>query len=630
MSGPVASRPGHAAGAGRTARVLAAAAGRAVRREWRRGRLSLAGLERPSRGLAWLALVGSVGGAAVILATGAGITLPFGADQVPGLIFAEHEHPVVVPRLVVALLLGALAVGAAALAQTFADRPRRYRGAAGLLLGLAGLALGAQLVKSSDLIAIVETVALRGAVGASGIARLAGWLAIAAAVGTALLPLTAARRPRRLFPVLAAAPYLLAVSVYAASALGASATLSPAMLQEYPDYPPVLTAQALAAIPGLLVASDVQLPLVALGYWQAVAWARATRRDLGLRAGRLARRWPGVLGLLVGIKLGWLALGYLGVPGLTVLGLGAPVWAESRADGPLEWAIAFLFAGLAGWWLASPRRFPVTEEGFGTATWLLAGGFSAWFVIGSLLTAQLVPDPRVTETIASAVSTITANGPLSQVVTFALAGLIGLVLLWRDDRSRALFLLVAAAWTAPRAVTLTRQLVLGEPDVTPVGHLDVATLDTAVTLVVALIVLAWSQGWRTAADPQALTLVLVVSTLLAHGATLIPAGWSVGLFYLALVFPIGYALLLDSQALNRPAPDRAARVVRALGLQAALLALVATAVAMGWSAPGSSLADEAGKLLFAVPFSVLLVAAAISGRVDTGPVSGARPPVPTA
>lgn len=620
MSDPVAARSRRAAGPARATSVLLATAARAIRHEWRHGRLSLAGLDRPSRALAWLAMAAGAGAALVILASGAGVALPLGADLAPGPPFAEHDHPVAVPRLVVLLLLGGLAVGAAALASAVPGRARPYRWATAALLGLAGAAVGAQLVKSADLILIVEGIAPPGTVEVSTVARAAGWLAIAAA-SSAFLALGASPSSLRwLASGLAAGPYLLALAVYAASGLGASAALTPEAQAADPSFPPVLTAQALAAIPGLLVASDVQLPLVALGYWQAVAWARATRRDIGLRAGRLARRWPELLGLLVGLKLAWLALGYLGLPGLTALGLDAPAWAESRADGPLEWGLALALAALAGWWLASARRFPVTERGFGAATWLLAGGFSAWFVVGSLLVlvgraAQVVPEPRIIETIASLVGTITENGPLSQVFTFALAGLVGLALLRRGDRSPALFLLVAAAWAAPRAVTLTRELIIGETVASSVGHVELATLDTAVTLVIAVLAAAWERGRQTAADLQALTLVLVVSTLLAHGGTLVPAGWSAGLFYLALVFPLAYGLLFDSEALNAPGADRSARgarVLRSLGLQAAVLALVATAVAMGWSAPGSSLADEAGKLLFAVPFTVLLVAAAIS------------------
>ncbi|HVA87367.1 MAG TPA: hypothetical protein VNF73_13765, partial [Candidatus Saccharimonadales bacterium] len=122
----------------------------------------------------------------------------------------------------------------------------------------------------------------------------------------------------------------------------------------------------------------------------------------------------------------------------------------------------------------------------------------------------------------------------------------------------------------------------------------------------------WVSGRRTALGPRAIFLILVVSTLLADGGALVPPVWSRALFYLALVFPLTYELAFDASALNRPGADRAGRLIEGLGARAGAITVVAIGVALGTVTPDSQGTGTVGRVLFAVPFTALLLAATMA------------------
>jgi hypothetical protein len=184
------------------------------------------------------------------------------------------------------------------------------------------------------------------------------------------------------------------------------------------------------------------------------------------------------------------------------------------------------------------------------------------------------------------------------------------------------FLIALAVWALPRVLNLVPHLLgMPAPSGTDApGTVELVTLDTAVTVMVATLA-AWH--WRTGrgADAGALTLVLVVSTLLAHASTLVPAGLSSTFFYVALIFPVVYDLAFDSEPLNESAPERPYRVVRTLSVRAALLLLLAVGIVLGQVDPFRASEGEVAYLLFAPPFTAWLVAAGLTARQAAAPAA---------
>ena len=346
--------------------------------------------------------------------------------------------------------------------------------------------------------------------------------------------------------------------------------------------PQVLTASSYVAPALIVLATVVPSWLVPLGLWQVVTWARASRREIGRPIAAGDAHWPWLLAALLTLKLGWLALGFAGrLP--VVLGGGSPIWGRSTGDGLPAWVIAIAFAALAGWWLASPRRFAISERGFTPAAILVVIGFSAVTVVMSLVLAALpvvalLPATLRTQEIAAACGTTWSTEAVGNAITCAIDRLIGSAAvltelvqlgtlvaciavaawLWRRPGHRApvIFLVAVVAWVAPRVPDVVRDL-LGLP-VAPSIAPELATFDAVLTVVLAVLALAWYAGRQRGADPGALLLVLVVSTLLVHAGTVVPAGSVTVLFFLALLFPIGYELLFDP-SLSTGAVPRARR-----------------------------------------------------------------------
>lgn len=193
-------------------------------------------------------------------------------------------------------------------------------------------------------------------------------------------------------------------------------------------------------------------------------------------------------------------------------------------------------------------------------------------------------------------------------------------------------------WGLPRAVALTGDL-LSYGTAFPVGRLtdyvegaeqypgwvDVATLDVVVTAIVIALAIAWRLGRQSAAGPNVLLFVLVLSTMVAHAGALIPVNWRTGhWYYLALVFPVAYGFLLDARPLNEQARRREAKVLGALALTTVVLAMTTLKMFNGEVTPGGLADADAGRAFLQVPLAFLLGVAgvlALRGRATSQGVS---------
>lgn len=334
---------------------------------------------------------------------------------------------------------------------------------------------------------------------------------------------------------------------------------------------------------------------------------------------RWSRLGGWVLAVALAVKLLWMGLGYTGLlPG--VLGGEPSIWSPSRHDGLVSWSQALFLAGIVVWWLV---RRPVTRIDDGrlaVAAWGLALSLTLLLLVGAvgiLFQGVVAPlpgdwlDERARQVVGWVTDQVPWNIPL--VVWMALP--VGLVLLrWPGgsrDRSVALLLLAFALWSLPRAVVAIRLEL--DPTTTlsanEAGLLDLITLDTVITLTVAALAVLWWLGQQRGAGPGALLTVLVTSTVLAHHASLTPLDWRRALFYAALVFPAVYQFLFDAERLNQPGPARVTRVLAATGMAAVVVTIAATRLAIDFDRYSPDVGNDPGRMLFAVPFAAILLAA---------------------
>lgn len=108
----------------------------------------------------------------------------------------------------------------------------------------------------------------------------------------------------------------------------------------------------------------------------------------------------------------------------------------------------------------------------------------------------------------------------------------------------------------------------------PAGGFELATLDAVLTVgLCGLALWCWRRGrpgW-----PAAVLFALLVSTVLAHSATLAPTGWAgPRWFYLALLFPVAAQFLYRGGELNQTAARRPELVPLSLAAIALLLTLL--------------------------------------------------------
>jgi hypothetical protein len=583
------------------------------------GRLRLGDLAPAVRwpGLAALGLV--VVAALAILAEAFAIPLPGGTLQLPGRLVAEPA-PVPVPNLAITGFLLGLAPASVALVASALVVPRRSTRAVILAVAGVNLSVGASALANLPLataVGDVDPIAPPAiAIGCGG--------AIAAsfvvALGGLLPPQDGLTRPAsRLVTVLAAVPGMLLAATYLVGLLGSAPmpTPRPAGMEAFPDVLHIGAAGVAAPLYGAL-SRILPLVLAPIVLWEAATWARASRAELAAPIVRRVDRVPWLLLALVAAKLGWLALGYLGrLP--ASLGGAAGAWATSAGRTPVAWLIAAAFALAAMAWLARRTSPPISERGIRPGMRFVVGGFTAGSVVGGVfvVAAGILLLLPVTGPFELAIRLGGLAGDLIQplqVATVPVALVAGLVLLRRGHVATGGFLAVAGAWMAPRALFVGAVMVGIVPSdaVNPLA-VDLVTIDALITIAVAILALVLVAGRRTGADAGSLALVLVVSTLMAHGGTLVPAAFASVLVLTAVLFPAFRELVFGSRELNEPTPVRPARVLGSLGrLSAALLLVAGTrTIVAGGSDPGI---ERLGQLLFGPPYAALLVAAVVTMR----------------
>ena len=588
---------------------MAAAAGGARR-------LRLEGLSSVPRFLSAAALAGGILAALCLFALAFEIDLPGGTDDVG----IQGEEPLPVARVVTVVALLALAACGAALAYAAAGSTAWWRRAALAGLGVAGLGLGGSLVELGRVVESYGEVAPGADLfegGTATVVRVLGAIALVAAVAVACAPSAWLLRGRLIAAAVGAAPFLCVLLAYLYVRISANGRI-PGV-----THPEALAAQAFVA----LVAS-AGFVVSALLLWQAVVGARASR-DIGVAGSRAALVEPQLVLWLLGIKLAWLALGYLDVLP-AALGGNLPSWEATRDDDWLSWLIVAAFASLAAAFLLRRARIrdpderePLLAAG-ATATGLvlfLLLGTVAIFLVAAL---GVFPDSGLRAAVRDAGDWFAEGILESQVVVVYLAGVVGIgLLVLRRRRLAAAFLVLFFVWSLARAIDITRH---GEnlPE-HALGRVELASLDTALTVAVAIVALTWLRRRPAAADRAAVTLVLVASTVLVYTGGFLGSIWESGAFYVGLIFPAAYRFLFEAESLNRDGPEREERVLFAVALASALLVIATVQIESGFLSVASIGTGALGRALLAAPFAAVIVAIALSVLASPA-VAGRSPP----
>lgn len=479
-----------------------------------------------------------------------------------------------------------------------------------------GLALLAAAM-SAHLVVFADEAALGGA--STTPARLAGWAALASASALALVPQALVAERRVMVGSLAAAPFVLALGVWA-TATGKVVALAPIVqlvpLRDVFGQPVLLVIGAVAAAAGILL-----LWSVALSGHQA--------RDMGQGVAAVGGVLPWLFPALLGVKAMLLVLAYS-----AIVGWDAARFEASRADGVVSWVIAAALAAAAGWWLLRPRARAAGDSRTDDLLLALGVGYSAPFIaaigVGLLAAvASLWPTTGPAEALNGWIDFILGDDPPVRLWSLVVVGGLAVIALW-PLRSRKAWLWplgVLALWITPRVVEFTTALGWKTILFTPPS---LTTFDSAMTVVlVAVAVVSWRRPQR-AVLPGILLLVLVASSLVAHPSSLLPSDWKAGvLFHLLLIYPLVYRFLFDSETLNgAESPQRHGKVMRETGLAAILLASTAMLVTLGITTPDSLSFQEVhlkgvGESFLLLPVAALAVAAAVTrSRNPAGLVGG--------
>ncbi len=584
------------------------------------GRLQFGSLAPAARWPALVALGLVILASLAILAAALAMPFPGGILLLPGTLVGERA-PVPVPNLGVAGFLLGLAPASMALVASALVVPRRSTRIVILAVAGVNLSMGASALAQLPLASAVAEVDPLApwviSIGCGG-AIVAALLLV---LGGLVPPPDGLARPAsRLVTALAAVPGLLLAATYLVGLAGSVAipTPRPVGMEAFPDVLHVGAAAVAAPLYGAL-ARILPLVLAPIVLWEAATWARASRAELAAPIVRRVDRAPWLLIALVTAKIGWLALGYLGrLP--ESLGGAAGAWSGSAGRGIVAWLIAAIFAAGAAIWLAYRASPRIDERGIRPGMRFVVGGFTAGSVIGGacVVAAGILLLLPVEGPFTAAIRLGGLAGDLIQplqVATVPAALVAGLVLLRRGHVATGGFLAVAGAWLAPRALFVVVAIATGivpSDAANPLG-VDLVTLDALLTVVVAALAAALVAGRRTGADAGSLALVLAVSTLMAHGGTLVPPAVASVLVLAAVLFPSFRELIFGSRELNEPSPVRPARVLGSLGRQGAALLLVAgtRTIVGGTDETG---VQALGQLLFGPPYAALLVAAVVTMR----------------
>ncbi len=565
---------------------------RKVQERWREERLHTGLLPDSARRWAFVALAVAAVAAGFILALGLGWSVPGGRLDYA----VRGEADVRVPLVLIVFTYLALAAIGGVVAVAARHEGWRLPAVARLCVGFIGAAIAAGCVTSGD--------AIRSGSANPEAIRILGWTGVACACAAVLLPPKAFGKRHEAAALLGGAPFLLALGCYAFAGTG-SAGLAARN---------ILASQMIGSMLGL----DIAVALLFL--WGAVESVRLGR-DYGVAIATIGRALPWLLPVLLAAKLTWIVGGYTGLLPRW-LGGDNSSWTLSGQDGWFGWGYAVLAVGLGSLWLlgGSKRGAPATGRLDGWVSLVVVGlgaAYLAYAIIGLLIDITLpwpwISIPAHLETASNRLVPPELSKSWPIVVTADLAPLLGLVLLRRrKNHPGGIFLLAFAAWAVPAAAYTTWGLVTNR--LPPFNNTSLATIDTAVTVAVAVCALLWWTGHQRRVAPRAMLVALVVFTLVGHPGVLLPANWRGGsLVYLALIYPVVWQFLFRARTLNGHAPERPARVLGAIGLSSLLLVIAAISVAIGLTAPGRSseltqYLDLVGRVFLMVPIAALLVA----------------------
>lgn len=617
---------------------------RVLRDEWRKGRLSLAGLSRGDRVLATAALSVIAVACLVIVASAAGVWALGPTTGVVGrYVDPDLRAPVDIPVVVIPLICIGLAVSAGTLATASIRNLAATARRALIPVILANAALGGMALTTRGATQVVAD-AVGGNPLVPRLVAFTGVVGIGSAVLLAGLVLVRPARIRSLAAVVAAAPYVtvLAAAMLAAGQHGKVAPLHQAI---YPDFPPVLSLVGTVMAPLLLLVGLTSGMLFLLTLWQTATWSRASARQLGGRLGAHGMRLWWLLWLLLAMKLTWLVVGLNGALPL-LLGGASAAWSNVRSDDAASWAYAAVLGLGAGRWLlgrtkqVSERRAlrhaPVVAAAIGAFFLILAAIPIAVFVVegvaprspGASLAAATTMGACLTDWpgagFGSLLGCLGLQLPawlsvylLIVVVGALVAGL--LIASRRRGDDAAIFLVALGAMALPRALAAARAAAPSEFPafaLLPAFNAPQAeTMDIVVTLLVLALAVSWWIHRQSTVTPYALIVILVVSTLVIQGGSVVPTASIAAFAALAVVFPVLYELCFDSEELNAKAPGRATRVLTDLGVRTLALTLLAATVAVGLTNEASS-TQQLAFIIFGLPFVVAVTAAAVTSPLD--------------
>jgi len=267
--------------------------------------------------------------AIVLVLLAMGVELPGGVDNVA----TRGRAPNLVSRAVIVLGYVGLCCAGAALVIAAAGTGAWWGRAALIGVGFVGAALGGSLVELGGVVATYNKLIVGRelfATGTATVVRVLGVTAMAASVAVSAAPRAWVRRWRGVAIAAAAMPFACGLLAYLYLRIAAKGEVPAALAIVHP--------QALAALALVALVAGAGFVVGALLLWQTVVGVRASR-DIGLGVGRAALHWRSLVPWLLGVKIAWLALGYLDVlPGW--FGGNLKSWDATRSDDWLSWLIA--------------------------------------------------------------------------------------------------------------------------------------------------------------------------------------------------------------------------------------------------------------------------------------------------
>ena len=231
----------------------------------------------------------------------------------------------------------------------------------------------------------------------------------------------------------------------------------------------------------------------------------------------------------------------------------------------------------AGWWLTHWKK-PVDTTLFNKTAFILTGGFLFPFIMAFLIFFPAIIFVNLgLDNVGLFLGTVSVylsnEGLIWSIIFTVLLIPLGIVLLFiKRLRHLTSVFFIPGLWSLPAVIqALFANLNLS---------FEYLTFDVALTLVLlVLAVLIWRRKLPKV-NIWIITLVLIVSTLVALAESLIPANRAYLGYTLLLVVPLLYQLIFNSAELNIIGATNGQRVIRTFGLQAGLMVVIAMAVVL--------------------------------------------------